>query len=254
MADKKQKSKRILEGHKQVGKRFVPPMMQLPQARSMSYVDDMLPELIWLGLVNDRLGFVQGAQVFRQLVGIANGIIKKLPAKNFAILSIYKDMTRQGRARLVKRLTDEGLLERLRKCLAPLTTLYDEFPLRFIGLPSAVPSRDALLVTMKGCVGRHLDKYETPGIALNGMMLMSRLTTKTIKFSREIEIPDFDAIFRSPESDDAHRAAGFLRANALGEFGELGVDPTWARYFWNRGFQLSPCTFYGEEEPEESDG
>ena len=44
-----QKKKKILEGHKRIGKRFIPPMMQLPMMRSTSYVNDMLPELVWIG-------------------------------------------------------------------------------------------------------------------------------------------------------------------------------------------------------------
>jgi hypothetical protein len=48
------KDRKILPGHKQIGKRFIPPMKQIPNMRQMSYVNDMLPELIWLGLINDR--------------------------------------------------------------------------------------------------------------------------------------------------------------------------------------------------------
>jgi hypothetical protein len=37
--------KRNLEGYKREGKRFIPPMKQLPMVREQSYVNDMLPEL-----------------------------------------------------------------------------------------------------------------------------------------------------------------------------------------------------------------
>lgn len=131
----------------------------------------------------------------------------------------------------------------LREHLAPLILLYDECPVRFLGPPARVFSESTLLSTIKTCVGRHTDKFDTPGIVLNGMMLLSRLATKTISFSADINLPDFNAVINDPGSKEAKRAGGFMRANALGEFGMLEVDNSWARYFWNRGYELSECEF-----------
>ena len=56
------KKKRVLEGHKKVGSRFITPMKQLPNMKSISYVNQMMPELIWIGLINDSIGYVKGAR------------------------------------------------------------------------------------------------------------------------------------------------------------------------------------------------
>lgn len=64
-------------------------------------------------------------------------------------------------------------------------------------------------------------------------------------------LPDFNSVIDAPESDEAKRAAGFMRANAIGEFGMLEISDAWARYFWNRGYELSPCTLQTEIESDE---
>jgi hypothetical protein len=45
-------NKRNLEGYKREDNRFIPPMKQLWMVREQSYVNDMLPEQIWLRLIH----------------------------------------------------------------------------------------------------------------------------------------------------------------------------------------------------------
>ena len=50
----------VLEGHKKVGSKFIPPMMQLPNWTEISYINQILPEIIWMGLINDEFGYRDG--------------------------------------------------------------------------------------------------------------------------------------------------------------------------------------------------
>ncbi len=237
------KKKQLLSGHKRVGKKFIPPLKQLAGMREMSYVDDMLPELIWLGLINDTLGFVAGARFFEQVVAAATEVTEGKHGTHYAFLSIYCSFDNDQKERFASTLSKASLLNPLREYLAPLVLLYDDCPIRFLGPPETVISEGTLIKIMRSCIHRCLDKYETPGIVLNGMVLLSRLLTKTIHFSRDIVLPDFNAVIEKPESEEAKGAAGMMRANALAELGMLNLDKAWARYFWNRGYELSPCEF-----------
>ncbi len=104
--------------------------------------------------------------------------------------------------------------------------LYPGFGLSFLGPPPTSIPEEVLTQQMSDSVQHHLDKYETPGIVLNGSMLLTRLVAGTIKFSSTIEIPDFNAVVERPDSSEAKKAASFMRANALAEFGMLDVSPT----------------------------
>jgi hypothetical protein len=244
-----QKKRKLLEGHKKVGSRFIPPMKQIPNMKSTSFVNQMLPELIWIGLVNDNIGYVKGARFVEKIFIAANEIAAGETKENFAYASSYGMLDDSNKLALIDKLAPLGILDDLKNYLAPLVLLYyDEFPMRFIGPPSTVISNEQLVRRISLCVEKHLDKYETPGIVLNGSVFLYRLVTKTISFSADMKLPNFNAVIDAPESDEAKRAAGFMRANAIGEFGTLGISDRWARYFWNRGYELSPCTLHAEAE------
>jgi hypothetical protein len=50
---------KILKDHKRIGKRFVPPLMQLG-IEEVNYINELLPEIIWMGLVFDRIDYRAG--------------------------------------------------------------------------------------------------------------------------------------------------------------------------------------------------
>ncbi len=247
-----QKRKTVLEGHKKIGTRFIPPMKQLPNMQSTSYVNQMLPELVWIGLINDNIGYVKGARLIEKVFTAVDGIGVRNAKPNFAYASSYGTLQDGERLALVDNLAQSGIIDDLKTYLAPLVLLYyDEFPMRFIGPPSTVISNEQLIDKITSCVEKHVDKYQTPGIVLHGSVLLSRLVTKTISLPASMEFPDLNAVIDAPGSDEAKRAAGFLRSNALGEFGMLEISDRWARYFWNRGYDLSPCKFRMEKEDDE---
>ena len=211
----------------------------------------MLPELIWVGLINDNIGYVKGARLIEKIFIAVDEVGEKGAQGNFAYASSYGKLQDEEKNALVNKLSSLGILDDLRTYLAPLVLLYDEFPMRFIGPPSTVISNEQLVTKISSCVEKHVDKYKTPGIVLNGSVLLSRLVTRKISFSSDMDIPDFNSVIEAPESEEAKRAAGFMRANAIGEFGMLEISDAWARYFWNRGYELSPCKLHAELENEE---
>jgi len=237
----------LLDGHKRIGKKFIPPMMQLPMNSAVSYVNDMLPELVWIGLINDRAGYVPAARLIEKVFLAAEEIKDADQHGNFALSSSFNVLNDGQKSALKEKLVGEGALELLQNSIAPLVLLYENFPLSFLGPPPTVFTNDQLVSAIKECVGRVIDKYDTPGIVLNGSILISRLVTKKIKFSSEIDLPDFNAVIDSPDSDEAKHAAGFMRANALAEFGMLEIDSSWAREFWDHSVKISPCEFTSEE-------
>jgi hypothetical protein len=230
-----------LRGYKREGKRFIPPMKQLPLLREQSYVNDMLPELIWVGLLHDRGGYRFGADALEAIIEVTNTWPKQDKIVNYATQSAFASLQPDQQHSVHAALARGGYLEDIQSALAPLTLLYDDFSLSFLGLPTTVVSRELLNQQMTDSVRNHLNKYETPGILLHGSMLLTRLFARTITFSSTIDIPDFNAVIDQPNSTEANRAAAFMRANALAEFGMLGISTQWATHFWNRSAHISPC-------------
>lgn len=253
MSKRKKGKKKILEGHKKVGSRFIPPMKQLPCSKSVGYRDQMLPELIWIGLINDNIGYIKGAKLIEKIFIAVEEIKTEDANGNFAYASCYLKLKDDEKSNLVNKFTSLGFIEELKTYLAPLISLYDDFPMRFIGAPSKVISNEQLVSKISLSVEKHVDKYNTPGIVLNGTSMLSRLITKKLHFAAHIDLPDFNSVIEAPDSKEAKRAASFLRANALAEFAMLNISDAWPRYFWNRGYNLSSCKFHmetkGEQQP-----
>ncbi|MCY4047262.1 MAG: hypothetical protein OXF42_04030 [Candidatus Dadabacteria bacterium] len=241
----KQQRRKVLEGHKRIGKRFIPPIKQIPM-KSVSYVDDMLPELVWIGLINEKVGYIEGTRILETIFIAVNEIKKDDQQSNFSLISSFRCLSTKQKIRLVELFKKSEILDVIRDAIAPLVLLYDDCPLIFIGPPSNVFSREELVFRIKECVGKTVNKYETPGIVLHGAMLLFRLVTGTTHFPSDMDSPDFDAVINKPGSEEAEHAAGLLRINGLGEFGVLNLDNTWARCFWNCGVEISQCRF-GEQ-------
>jgi hypothetical protein len=215
--------KKNLDAYKQQGKRFIPPMKQLPGLREQGYVNDLLPELIWLGLIHDRRGYPFGARTLEAVVEVTKKWPQGETHRNYAMQSAYADLKDEQKEELIDTWKRQHLFEDIQHALAPLVLLYDGFSLAFVGPPSSVISQETLIARIKQCVGKHLNKYETPAIVLHGTMLLTRLLAGTIKFAAHIDIPDLNAVIERPESDEAKRAAAFMRASAIGEIGMLEI-------------------------------
>lgn len=239
--ERKGKRKKNLEGYKQEGKRFIPPLKQLPNLREQSYVNDMLPQLAWLALIHDRAGYRAGAQVLEAVVDETKSLPTGESSLNYATQAAYAETPADVKSAIVRNWEQRGLLTMVRDAIAPLILLYDECPLAFAGPPEDALPQEVLLRRISETVGRHLDRNETPGTILHGTLLLTRLMAGTVKFSQQIEVPDFNAVIDDPRSDEARRAASFMRASAGAEWGFMAIPNNWARHFWNRNAELSPC-------------
>jgi hypothetical protein len=61
-------------------------------------------------------------------------------------------------------------------------------------------------------------------------------------------VPDLNSLIDAPESEEAKRAAGFVRNGVMSEFMPMGKvkDNAWARAFWNQGYKIDACDFSWE--------
>ena len=217
---------------------------------SVAYVTHMLPELVWIGLLNQRVGYVRAARLLERVFTVVEETKDADTKGNFALLSTFDLLGDGQKSTLRERFREEGTLTLLQEAMAPLNLLYDNCPLLFLGPPARVFKGDELVSILKQCVGETIDKYKTPGIVLNGAVMLSSLVTKQLYFTKDIDLPDFNSVINAPDSEEAKHAAGMMRAHALTEFGMRKVGPSWARHFWNRNAQLSPCKFARPEVPD----
>jgi hypothetical protein len=231
--------RKALAGYVKRGKKLVSPLNALQNMKSYSYVNDLLPELLWLGLINDYSGYLRGRDVLERVVAV--GKDWDLPIKNFALQSAYISLSEQQKQQVLDSWESAGLLDSMRSALCPLILLYDRCAFRFVGPPSQAIPVDKLIERLERVVGNVADKYQTPGVMLHGALLMNNLIAGRVHFSSHIDLPDFNAVVDRPDSEDARRAGSFIRASTMAQIGFLDPPKEWAQYFWNTSYDLVAC-------------
>lgn len=233
--------KKILKGYKQQGKRFIPPLKQIGIVQEESYVDNLLPELIWLGLIHEQCGYKFGYEALEAVIDAKKNWSRGENPLNLAFQSAYKDLSVEDQQVIINIWRDRGMLHDIQISLAPLVLLYEGFSLRFIGSPEFMIPESSLVEQLRGVVGKNLDRFKTPAVILHGCLSVTRIIEGTLHYPQGMDIPDPNVIITDPDSDQAKRAGSFFRASAMAEMAHTDLDEAWSRYFWNRGFELSPC-------------
>lgn len=240
-----QRQKGILQDHKRVGKRFVPPFLQLPNLKELNYVKLIFPHLAWMGLLNDRFGCKQGVGLSVELAKLAQSLLGSEKHVNFALCGSYDALSHEAKSRMVRECDEKGWLKDIQRALAPITLQYDEFPMAFLGIGDLSVNPETLLQELKRTVASCLNKYETPGLVLQANLIVIQGATGGLYFSKDVKLPDIEAIIKSPDSEAAKHAAAFVRAGAMAMFQpeDLLSHEKWSKSFWNQGYKVDSCSF-----------
>lgn len=234
-----------LSDHKQVGKKFIPPLKQLNVFEEIRYDRDILPEIIWMGLINDKFGYKEGAQFVTQVCELIDAICGCEEIANLTFVGDYSKLSTEKTTLILEALVRDRLLAALRSALYPLIELYRGFPLSFIGTDESYKSRSDLVGTIRRCVDAHLNKSKPPGLAIQANVLYVAGLTGRVVYGKDMDVPDFKSLAEDPESDGASRAAAFARAGVLELFVTTdGLRASeWGPSFWNQNLHIDACDF-----------
>ena len=234
---------RILSGHKRVKSRFVPPIMQILNLRETSYINEVLPHVLWMSLLNETAGLARGIDASFRLARLAHSIHATEKHVNFAVCGNYARLTPAEASSLVEELRVRGDLDLYREALSPLIHLHPACPLQIVGLPLKIDDQQTLVGRLRSAVDVIFDRHATPGVIVQANVINIRAATGGLFVAKHIEVPDFDSLIQAPESEAAKRAASFARIGAMQEFmlGEERGHSEWSRSFWNANYRLDAC-------------
>jgi len=238
----------VLSDHQKIGTRFVPPMAQL-NMKATRWVDGMMPELLWQGLLVGRYGVREGLGLALTLAKAANNSFPSESKRPFlATASGYGEMTPQQQEETIARLVASEQLPLLQQGLAPLLALYPQCPLAFL-FNGQVPTMDADdgLERVKSAVTQLYDKRSKPATVVIANTIFIGALTGKIRYTAQTQMPNLEAVFEYPNTDESREVASRLRASVSAFTNLLGDDvaSAWPRYFWNRGLELEPCDVDG---------
>lgn len=242
----KAKKMDVLADHLRRSKKFIPPLMQLPGMMEVNYINEGLPELVWIGLLNSWHGYKRGVEFATELGKIAfkhRGTDKHI---NFSLASAYDVLDVEAKRQIVHDSGASGILDPIRTAIAPLVVLYEGCPLAFLGPPEAARDRDALVGEIRTVVGSLFDKYETPGLVPLACVMYIRSVNGGLYFPKGMAIPNLNALVNEPESEEAKQAGSFVRAYAMCDLmvTKEGRTTDWPQSFWNQGLVIDNCRLH----------
>ncbi len=239
---------KILQDHKRKGKAFIPPFTSMMgPLEEVSWIKTILPELLWIALIQDYYGHREGVELITALTRtIRQCTISKKP-RLLATTSSFVQLTHEEQLCLQQKLTTQEMLK-IQKALVPLIFYYPECPLKFLfSYPNAqeIPKPD--INHFKVLVESLYNKRERNPMMVQATAIWIAFDSGVLKVSKDVSLAKFPEIENYPNTELSKKIAGSIRA-AMHMFFIDRCYPTaaeWPKYFWNRGLKIDKCYFEG---------
>jgi len=243
--------KKILEDHKRSGKVFVPPFIhKLGPLSETSWIKSMLPELLWLALVQEYYGDAKGVALITSMTRLTRNCVHSDELQLFATISSFKNLKPDEQSCIHVELANTAELFELQKALLPLIMLYPECPLRF--LYSTKPTPELLehnIERIKKIVQGLFDKTTKFAMMVQATGIWIAFDSGILKVAEGLALASFPEIEKYPETELSRKVASSIRASVFMLFHQphYPADAEWPSYFWNHGLQIDKCYFPDEE-------
>lgn len=240
---KKPKDKRVLQDHKQIGKKFIPPLLQLRDIVTIKWQLPILPELLWLALLNSAYGTRIGAEL---AVALASSASKLIPKNLFAPASTYNSLSAEQKTGVVEQLQQTAKLEAIQKGLNSLLWFYPACPLAFLFPTGPVAPEDpkAALEDFKFCLSGLYNKFDRAPMMMQANAIYIAFVTGKMRVAPHLPLANFPEIEKYPTTPESERVGSGVRAATMALFGQgYDKDSTWPQYFWNRGLEVESCDY-----------
>lgn len=242
----------VLEDHVKRGKKRIPPLLAMnPSPQQSQWLIERLPELFWLGFVASRLGNQETLELAGEMARGIESTIKRtrgtdkpfrayLPTEHFSC-------TDYERQTIVAEHQDSRWFRRLIPLFATMTGVWAEFPFQYLVNTTQQPSAE-LTLTVKQILQESLNRHDRLALFMQATTVALEIQLNHLFFAKGLHIPDLNAIFDYPNTEESEHAAGFVVATSaqLVLFRNLSEEPRdvrWARAFWNGCYRLEGCEY-----------
>lgn len=230
--------KRVLNDHKKVGSKLIPPLLEIMGESSYSYIKNGIPEIIWLSILNKNFGHREGTQIAVNFVEV----IDKLKIKDEVpyFISWFSDLKQSDINLIKQKLIEAKLYTKLEIGLAELIKVYPTCPLGKLFQSSNHTDNDLLFV--KETLSSIYNKRSRAAVLTLANVVYLLAVCKKMSIAKGITT-DLSKVAEYPATEESKRAASFMRAttNVLLNKDKIPNGEEWLRNFWNRGLELEPC-------------
>lgn len=240
--------KEVLRDHIRRGKVLVPPITEFFGAmQDVSWVRTVMPELLWIALIQDCFGHRDGVELLTRTARAARTAAPSSPSPIFGAVGAFEVINSAQQEKICIALASTGDLSGIQKALFPLVALYPECPMRFL-FSSTFAEADTLeyyLHYLKGLVADLYDKSARDTMMVQASFIWLAIDSGTLQVANDgVGLANFSEIENYPDTDQSIRVGSSIRAAMSVFFGADQHAPSsnWPTYFWSRGIEIDVCT------------
>lgn len=239
---------KVLQDHKHQGKTFIPPFIHtLGPLHEVSWIKTMIPELLWIALIQDYYHYHEGVELITSLSRIVHKCSLSEKKRVFATISSLGQLTTDEQSCLQSDLAASGDLLKIQKALMPLISFYPECSLRFLFSSEYDFSGNEKkkLEQLKSLVGGMYDKASKDTMMVQATAIWLAFDSGALKVAKGLALASFPEIEKYPNTELSRKVAASIRASMHIFFTEphYFTSSNWPSYFWNRGLEIDQCYF-----------
>lgn len=239
--------KPVLLDHQRIGKRLIPPLMQEINYQEISWGKQLIPELIWLALINNRYGYIKGAELALALPKSAEEATKNHPMGAwFVTVSSYTQLSIEEKKKTVELLRRKNAFDQYRAALLPLIYFYPTCPLSFLfDLETKKDIDTGDLEEIKRVLESIFDRRSVEATFIQANAVYIGFTVGILVVSPDVSLARFPEVQYYPNTEVSKQVAASIRATVNTIFGIDVIKDglSWPTYFWNHGLELEKCNF-----------
>lgn len=238
----KNKRTPVLDDHRRIKSKLVTPFNDaFGPMHEVSWINMMIPELLWIALVQEAWGTRRGVEIITAFTRDLRASDPMHDRTIWAAAGKFSSLPRGVLASIV-----EGRPYRDDLCgpLAPLHAHYPDHPMRELAQAATGESWLQDLGKLKTLVGVLFGRSSTCATMVQATATWLAFDADRLKVSAGLALADFPRIEDYPETEQSQRIAASIRATLNQMFGDadmMASGTDWPTRFCNRGLELEQC-------------
>jgi hypothetical protein len=232
----------VLGDHRRVKSKLVTPFNDaFSPMREVSWINTMIPELLWIALVQRAWGPRRGVEIITAFTRDVRASDVTRDRTIWAAAGKFLSLPSGVLAGIV---AGRPYRDDLCASLAPLHVHYPGHPMRELVPAVTGPTCSTDLALIKELVAELFDRASTSATMVQATATWLAFDAERLKVSAGLALADFPRIEDYPKTDQSQRIATSIRATLNQMFGEshmMASGTGWPIAFWNRGLELEAC-------------
>lgn len=237
-----EKRKPVLGDHKRVKSKLVTAINDaFGPMREVSWINLMIPELLWIALIQKAWGPRRGVEI---ITAFTRDVRESDPTRDRTIWAAAGKFAALPNGVLAGIINGRPYWDDLCAPIAPLHAHYPNHPLRELVSAVSKPHLSQDLFVLKKLVGELLDRNSSTATMVQATATWLAFDADRLKVSAGLALADFPRIEDYPRTEQSLKIASSIRATLnqmFGDVDQMASGSGWPVAFWNRGIELEPC-------------